>query len=365
MPIFYLENLNPGSTALDTDGEFGGTLTNQPITNSTTRVITIATNTAQSYFKFYMSGGKVGVSPGSPGALTFSTPDTTRSDEFLKLLSTEVFGSSESTDFFSNKNAIVTSWNSATVSALGLLNGLINSAGDSASLELVNAMFDASNGTIGRFTLSYGFIGSSAAPLVTGTGYAVTPGGSGTGAKVNVTMNNSITYTITASANKFTLASHGFSNGDTVYFSSITTTTGFSINTTYYIVGVSGDDFQISDTSGGTALVLTTDGSAQKTSVKSITVHTGGTGYAKNDVITITDGSGNTATITLNSYQAASLIAGIGAGTLSNDAGIEVPLETGDVIRVLYTITSIGTQEDTSGDTITATQTFFVDYTLN
>jgi hypothetical protein len=310
-------------------------------------------------------GGKVGVSSGSSGALTFSSSYTILSDEFISLLATEVFGSSEATDLFSNKSAIVTSWNSATASALGVLNGLINSAGASASLELVNAMFDTSNGTIGRFTLSYGFIGKNTSPpLVTGTGYAVT-GGSGSGAKVNVTMNSAVTYTITASANKFTLNGHGFSNGDTIYFSSITTTTGFSINTTYYIVGVSGNDFQISDTSGGNVLALSTDGSAQKTAVKSITVHTGGTGYAKNDVITITDGSGNTATITLNSYQAASLIAGIGAGTLSNSAGTEVPLETSDIIRVLYTITSIGTQEDTSGDTITATQTFFADYTLN
>jgi len=366
MPTFYLENLNPGSTALDQAGEFGGAVTSQPATNSTTRVINVTTATAQAFFKFYMSGGRQGKSSGSNGTLEFDTPDTTRSDEFLQLLATEVFGSSESSDLFSNKSAIVSSWDTATgTTALDLLNGLINTAGADASLELVNAMFHTSNGTINRFTMSYGFIGSSSAPLVTGTDYVVTTGGSGSGAKVNVTMNSAVTYTITAADNKFTLNGHGFSNGDTVYFSSITTTTGFSINTTYYIVGVSGDDFQISDTSGGTALALTTDGSAQKTSVKSITVHTGGTGYAKNDVITITDGSSNTATITLNSYQAASLIAGTGPGTLSNTAGIEVPLETDDVIRVLYTITSIGTQEDTSGDTITATQTFFVDYTLN
>jgi hypothetical protein len=369
MPTFYLENLNPGSTALDQAGEFGGAVTPQPATNSTTRVINVTTATAQAFFKFYMSDGRQGKSSGSNGTLEFDTPDTTRSDEFLQLLATEVFGSSESSDLFSNKSAIVSSWDTATgTTALDLLNGLINTAGADASLELVNAMFHTSNGTINRFTMSYGFIGSSSAPLVTGTDYVVTTGGSGSGAKVNVTMNSAVTYTITAADNKFTLNGHGFSNGDTVYFSSITTTTGFSINTTYYIVGVSGDDFQISATSGGAALVLSNgDGSAQKTSVKSITVHPGSTGadYAKNDVITITDGSGNTATITLNSYQAASLIAGTGAGTLSNNAGIEVPLETGDVIRVLYTITSIGTQEDTSGDTITATQTFFVDYTLN
>ena len=286
MPTFYLSNLNPGTTALTTAGEFGGSVTTQPVTNSTTRVINVTTATAQAFFKFYMSGGRVGVSSGSNGTLTFTTPDTTRSDEFLQLLATEVFGSSESSDLFSNKGAIVTSWDSATATALGLLNGLINTAGADASLELINAMFHTSNGTINRFTMSYGFTAATGT-VVTGTGYAIT-GGSGTGAKVNVTM----------------------------------------------------------------------DGS----SVKSITVHTSPTSgaFAKGETITITDGSSNTATIALNSYQAASL-----NGTLANNAGTEVPLETGDVIRVLYTITSKDDQEDTSGDAITATQTFFADYTLN
>ena len=292
MPTFYLQNLNPGSTALDKAGEFGGAVTTQPSTNSTTRVINVTTATAQGYFKFYMDGGRVGVSSGSAGGLSFDTPDTTRSDEFLQLLATEVFGSSESSDLFSNKGELVTSWDSATgTTALDLLNGLINTAGADASLELVEAMFHTSNGTINRFTLSYGFTADTGT-VVTGTGYAVTSdnagGGNGSGAKVNVTM----------------------------------------------------------------------DGA----SVKSITIHTDPTSgaFAKGDTITITDGSSNTATILLNSYQAASL-----NGTLSNSAGTEVPLESSDVIRVLYTIASIGTQEDTSGDTITATQTFFADYTLN
>lgn len=51
-------------------------------------------------------------------------------------------------------------------------------------------------------------------------------------------------------------------------------------------------------------------------------------------------------------------------GTLSNSAGTEVPLETNDIIRVLYTITSKSTQEDTSGHAVTVSQTFFADYTL-
>ena len=275
----------------DDEGEasFEGSTTEQPITNSTTRALTISTATVQGYFKFYMSGGKVGVSYGSSGGFTFSTPDTTRSNEFISLLAKEVFGSSEATDLFSNKSSIVTSWNSATATALNSLNGLINTAGITASLELVNAMFDSANGTTERFVLSYGFANSNnSSPLVTGTGYAIS-GGSGSGAKVNVTMKD-----------------------DPV------------------------------------------------TDVKRITVHTSGSSYAKGNTITITDGSSNTATITLNSYQASML-----NGTLSNSAGTEVPLETNDVIRVLYTITSTGTQENTSGDAVTASQTFFADYTLN
>jgi len=275
-------------TVISGDATFSGAITAQPITNSTTRALTISTATVQGYFKFYMSGGKVGVSYGSSGGFTFSTPDTTRSNEFISLLATEVFGSSEATDLFSNKSSIVTSWNSATATALNSLNGLINSAGQHASLELVNAMFDTSNGTTERFVLSYGFANSNnSSPLVTGTGYAIS-GGSGSGAKVNVTMKD-----------------------DPV------------------------------------------------TDVKRITVHTPGSSYAKGNTITITDGSSNTATITLNSYQASML-----NGTLSNSAGTEVPLETNDVIRVLYTITSTGTQENTSGDAVTAAQTFFTDYTL-
>ena len=285
MPTFYLSNLNPGTTALGQAGEFGGTVTAQPPTNSTTRVVNITTATAQAYFKFYMSGGKVGVSPGSSGALTFTTPDTTRSNEFISLLANEVFGSSEATDLFSNKSAITTSWNSATANALTTLNGKINTAGAAASLELVNAMFDDSN-VIGRFTMISGYTDGSGT-VVTGTNYAVS-GGSGSGAKVNVTM----------------------------------------------------------------------DGST----VKSITIHTNTTSdaYVKNDTITITDGSANTATIALNSYQASSL-----NGTLANVGGTEVPIIATDIIRVLYTIASEENQEDTSGDAITATQTFFVDYTLN
>jgi len=302
MPTFYLSNLNPGSASLNAAGEFGGAVTTQPVTTSATHVINITTATAQSYFKFYNSGsGRVGVLTGENGSgFTYPATDTTRSDHFIELLANEVFGSSESGDLFSNKVAITTSWNSASVVALGDLQGLVNALGngDDAAEELVNAMFFAANDTTKRYTMPYGFANADGAnPIVTGTEYVVSTAGASTGAKVNVTMKD-----------------------------------------------------------GGDAHL-----------VKSITVHTGGTGYTKGEVITITDtqGTPRSATITLNSYQAASLIAGTGAGTLSHTSGVEVPLEATDVIRVLFTIVSKSDQEDTSGDVITATQTFFVDYTLN
>ena len=37
MPTYYLSTLNPSSTALGTGGDFAGSTTSQPITNSTTR----------------------------------------------------------------------------------------------------------------------------------------------------------------------------------------------------------------------------------------------------------------------------------------------------------------------------------------
>ena len=201
----------------------------------------------------------------------------------------EVFGSTEATDLFSNKSAITSSWNSATATALGLLNGLVDTAGQAASLELVEAMFSTSNNVIPRFTLAYNATNAdNSNPVVTGSNYAVT-GGSGTGAVVSLTA------------------------------------TGSTIN-----------------------------------GIKVTTTRQGGSAYSKGETITITDGSSNTATIALNSVQAAML-----NGTLSNSAGTEVPLQTGDVLRMLFTIASKSGQTDASGDAVTASQTFFADYTLN
>jgi hypothetical protein len=58
-----------------------------------------------------------------------------------------------------------------------------------------------------------------------------------------------------------TLNSHGLQNGNIVSFTSITSTTGITANTTYYVVNAAANTFQVASTSGGSALPLTTNGS--------------------------------------------------------------------------------------------------------
>lgn len=70
-----------------------------------------------------------------------------------------------------------------------------------------------------------------------------------------------IAVTFQDSGDTVTLVAHGLSNDDEVSFAAITSTTGIIINKIYYVVNAAADTFQVSDTLGGAALPLTTDGS--------------------------------------------------------------------------------------------------------
>lgn len=61
---------------------------------------------------------------------------------------------------------------------------------------------------------------------------------------------------VNLSTETFTFTGHGLANGDIVVFTSLGTVTGISINVPYYVVGVSGADFQVSATYGGSAVNL-------------------------------------------------------------------------------------------------------------
>ena len=71
-----------------------------------------------------------------------------------------------------------------------------------------------------------------------------------------------VSVTFTDAGDLVTSVAHGFVNGDVVSFAfPIVSTTGISINTAYFVVGATANTFQVSLTSGGVAIVLTTNGS--------------------------------------------------------------------------------------------------------
>jgi hypothetical protein len=146
-----------------------------------------------------------------------------------------------------------------------------------------------------------------------------------------------------------------------ITFSSVNTTTGISVDTIYYLKNKSGDTFQLAETRGGDALNLSTDGNGIISKTVLGANKTYYTDTQTRHVMGLTSGDAQAAlSMTLNPVQAAML-----NGSLNDSTNpTEVPLEADDVLRMLFTITSQDNQEDTSGDAVTATQTFFLDYTL-
>ena len=67
--------------------------------------------------------------------------------------------------------------------------------------------------------------------------------------------------TFTASTSTVNRAAHGYANGMLISFASIVTTTGIVVGQKYYVVNAATNTFQVSATSGGSALTLTNDGS--------------------------------------------------------------------------------------------------------
>ena len=72
---------------------------------------------------------------------------------------------------------------------------------------------------------------------------------------------SAVACTFTDAGDVVNLTAHGWQNGQVVNFAVITSTTGISTFTKYYIVNRAADTFQVSTTIGGGAVALTTDGS--------------------------------------------------------------------------------------------------------
>jgi surface protein len=99
--------------------------------------------------------------------------------------------------------------------------------------------------------------GSTTITMANTTGLAT--GMQVTGINTSLTTGRAVTFT--DAGDLVNLTAHGLSNGDEVSFSVITTTTGIVINTIYFVVNATADNFQLASTLGGSALPLTTNGS--------------------------------------------------------------------------------------------------------
>ena len=68
--------------------------------------------------------------------------------------------------------------------------------------------------------------------------------------------------TLTDTGDLITRTAHGYTDGMTVRFYNIVSTTGLTAASAYYVVNASANNFQVSLTPGGSAIALTTDGTA-------------------------------------------------------------------------------------------------------
>lgn len=67
--------------------------------------------------------------------------------------------------------------------------------------------------------------------------------------------------TFTASTSRVNRNNHGYTDGMNISFATIVTTTGIVANQTYFVINATTNDFQLSNTIGGSVITLTNDGS--------------------------------------------------------------------------------------------------------
>lgn len=226
--------------------------------------------------------------------------------DYLNTLAEYVFGNREVADFFTNQKEIKDAWDVAKDDATVNLNdSLAAEGGDDYKLAKDASMELVKNMLVNnanRFALEFNAILDDAqkAPTTLEENLNVV-GGSGTGAQVTI----------------------------------------------------------VADEADGMKQIVigTTVTTDADTGVQATTNHYG-SGYLANDTVTITVQSGGVFTIQLNSVQAAIL------NGETDSVGCNPPLLPGDKIRVKFTISPPGDQQDTNGSEVSFAQSFYVDYLL-
>jgi hypothetical protein len=402
---YYVSALNQSSTLGD-QGAYTGSIEAQPSTTGTTVAGTLSSDVG-SLFKFYTTSDGNGNNypvndagnessqlwtaiekPTTTGVFANGSLGDGNSSgalwEGLNDLSTAVFGSSEAWDLFSNLDTMKSSYSTAFAACLTALDAVNNTT---PVEQLGNAMI---LNYPERFTLQYNAAAATDNTLDVSTSvYKLCEARNTDGAVALVTVSMDDASTIgsivvtsktsgTFAANdevsitdpngktnlQVTLAVVSSANATKLQGGSGTldTTSGATV-----VAAEAGVYTQIAVSSSGgssdalcTCKVATVSGSA---AVTSLYVTTTGSGYAKGEALTFTNGgkasSGNIAIASGNSVQAAML-----NGSLDSTNGIEFPFESNDVIRVRYQIPLHGSQANPAGDVVSHTSSWFMDFTV-
>ncbi len=165
-----------------------------------------------------------------------------------------------------------------------------------------NSIFYANTRTRHRMDLSLLGIGNLEKLPITGASVSLlvltlvsTAHGLVNGQKIAVVIPNSNatfgTSAVDVSTNTITLASNGFNNGQPIQFSStVTLPAGLLANTTYYVINVATNTFQVSTTFNGSAVDITTQGTGTHSVV----------GFTVNNEYTVANATANTIDITIH-----------------------------------------------------------------
>jgi len=156
-------------------------------------------------------------------------------------------------------------------STFGGISPQINVSYTSLGTTALELLFgDIPNGLSGQLIT---ITGSTGAPALISKATSGTTSGSTTVTMANTSslatgmevygtgLSTARTATCQDTGDTFTITAHGVPNDQPIMFTVRTTTTGFVINTTYYVVNATADTFQIATTVAGTPLSLTTNGS--------------------------------------------------------------------------------------------------------
>lgn len=147
-----------------------------------------------------------------------------------------------------------------------------------------------------------------------------------------------------ASTDLLTKVGHGLANGDLVVLRALTGGAGLVVERPYYIVGVSGNDFQLSSLSGGSAFNFTTDISSVSV-IKLVEISGGNPAYARIAIAFaaasegLIDDSTNGAVVNVPAAAVVNYVGFFSAVTAGTMCGISLVTEETFGAQGIYTVT--------------------------